>query len=1082
MMILFFSHYEGLTVATVHGRFLSVRVYTATSLVSVLKVCYNDAMTDTSSDFQTVVRAAVQPYLDFLESHPDGKEILYRTPLETLINAAQLPHRRITALQEDRRSGIAVDGTPDFFVYEDERTLFKRLVGFIECKQPSYQLERLINSEQVKRYAHTSENLILTNYRRFILLQRGEVLQDIVLTGERKAVIEFANLLFAFYQYEYPYINTKKSLASSLAAQSFYYAVALREFIADAANAAESFYIRFDGLFSEFQQSISYHYELADFCDIYSQSLVYGLLLARLDAERRFDEKDLDYLKSIPTGYKLLYEFLSQGYERRDMPLSIKTALVNIGKNINMVNVEAIRLEFLKSGAGKANIAVYLYEDFLGEYDRWRGREDRKEGGVYYTPSEVTDFITRSVEFLIRERFGMSAGYMGSKVKVLDFACGTGTFLHSILERMLYGDTDELKRQMVKEKIVRDIYGFEVLWTPYIIAHTLLTRFLADKGVGLEDKERLGVYLTNTLDISQHSVSALLPQLKQEHDKAMGIKGEESILAIVGNPPYFNGKSRAGKGVIDDELMEYKKGLNEKKLNLDDMYIKFIRFAEWKIEKSKQGIVGIITNNSYLYGVNYRQMRKHLYETFDGIYIVNLHGNSRKGEVDKNIFDIMVGVCIAFFVKQKTPLKNKDKRVFYFSMIEDRIMTRREKFDFLKRAELTAINWQEVNPCETEYFWFVPKNLSQEKIYKKFWKITDIFSLYNSGFETKKDEFVFGYNKDKIETIVEDFQAVSYDKLYMIKEKYHITDGHWTILKAYNSLKSVNFDKKYIRQIQYRPFDERWTFLHERPGFLARPRYETSRHFEKGNVGLCFTRTVEKSNFTDIFITTKPIDGHIISGHNYLTPLYTFVENNGEVMKKANFSEHFENSGYLSTLAFTPSPEEILAYIYAVLHSPVYRETYIEFLKTDFPAIPMTSNEAVFKKYAALGQRLINRHLLKDIPDDSSIRVSLDGVKNGFRVKRIVFANGKLSLGTVPSVGSPSNASIIFDGVSAEVYDFEIGSYKPVEKWLKYRAKDAVVLGIADLQHVKNMFLAIKDSIIVMKEIAALGQEYLTDS
>jgi hypothetical protein len=236
-----------------------------------------------ADDFQATIQAPVKNFLRFLTAHPGGEEIQYRTPLENLINAIKLPYRNFTIAQEDRHSGFEVDGTPDFFVYEDEQTLLKRLVGFIECKKPTYQLEKLVESEQIKKYTRTCENIIVTNYRRFILVQKSNKIYDIVLTNKPETIINFGNMFLEFYQYEYPYINTKKTLARTLAAQSFYYSVALREFMANPDNTEDSFYIKFKGLLSEYQKSINFHYELPDFCDIYSQSLFYGLMHARID-------------------------------------------------------------------------------------------------------------------------------------------------------------------------------------------------------------------------------------------------------------------------------------------------------------------------------------------------------------------------------------------------------------------------------------------------------------------------------------------------------------------------------------------------------------------------------------------------------------------------------------------------------------------------------------------------------------------------------------------------------------------------------------------------------------------------------
>ena len=1019
------------------------------------------------------IEPQVQNYLAYFIARPDGEEIEYRTLFETLFSTLQIPFMDKTSIvQEDRRSGIEVEGMPDFFVWDDADTLYKSLVGFIECKKPSYNIEKLIDSEQIKKYSKTCENIIITNYGRFILLQKGKKQHDITLTTDTKTLLDFITLLQDFYDYKYPYINSKKTLVAALAAQSFYYSVALRQYIDDKANETESFYTKFKGLFGEYEKSINYHYELTDFCDIYAQSLVYGLLLARLDKGELLNEQKLNYLENIPDEYRLLYEFLAQAYENRYLPTEIKIALTNIGKNINLIDTTAITNEFQKTNNGKQNIAVYLYEDFLAQYDKFRGTENRKEGGVYYTPGEATDFITRGVNHLLKTHFDLPQGYNSGNVKILDFACGTGTFIHSVFEQMIPDNPDTLEKSILKNKITKDIYGFELLFTPYIISHTILAQFLKGKGIHLGN-ERLGIYLTNTLDISSHSISELLPSLKKEYEKARDIKDRENILAIIGNPPYFNGKSQAKSDVIDVEIKKYKQGLNEKKINLDDLYIKFIRFAEWKIQKCGYGVVGIITNNSFLDGVTHRQMRKHLCETFDGIYIVNLHGNSRKGEGDKNIFDIMAGVSITFFIKRQNPT---EKTVKYFSTLNNNLISRAEKLSFLKETGFEKIDWKTINPAETQYYWFADKDLSLEGEYKKFRKITDIFRHYNSGIQTKRDNFTLHYDEKNLEQIKVDLANLSIEA---IKQKYNVDDNRdWSVLKAKQDL-LFNYNPQ---NVSYRPFDNRHTSLSKKSkGFLAYPRYETSQHFEKDNVGLCFTRQLLGDKWQNIFVTDKMIDGCTVSIKSrewtYVAPLYLYVDDE----KTPNWTKPVYAGDddatkyfvqFLQTLTFTPSPEQVLAYIYAVLHSPVYRNKYIEFLKSDFPSVPFTTDKEIFDKYAKLGQKLIDSHLFKNLPTDTEIRVNYD-FDSDFVVEEISQDNNKLHLFTT------DNKTVTFDGVTSSICNFEIGSYKPIEKWLKYRIKDKVLLSLPDLQHLKNMIIALKNTISAMQDIEILGDDYL---
>ncbi|MDR1757922.1 MAG: hypothetical protein LBR51_03025, partial [Bacteroidales bacterium] len=354
-----------------------------------------------------------------------------------------------------------------------------------------------------------------------------------------------------------------------------------------------------------------------------------------------------------------------------------------------------------------------------------------------------------------------------------------------------------------------------------------------------------------------------------------------------------------------------------------------------------------------------------------------------------------------------------------------------------------------------------------------FWKITDIFKYYNSGIQTKNDDFVFQYTEKGLEKIVEEITPLYKPE---IEKKYNVKDSRdWKIENAKKDLLE-NYNP---RKILYRPFDERFTSLSKvSKGFIGYPRYETAKHFEKENYGLCFTRVVDKSKYQDVLISDKFIDIHATSGQTYIAPLYFYngvehsdmlpLEFEGEGMKFANFTADFVNR-YLEKIDFEPSPEEILAYIYAVLHSPIYREKYIEFLKTDFPAVPMTTDKTFFRKYAAWGQRLVDLHLLNeqgiagqarndgiatgqarnDGKPDSDIRVSFD-FEGDFVPVKTETADNRLLITTT------AGKTITIDGVTEAIYNFEIGSYRPIEKWLKYRIKDKVELLASDIGHLKT--------------------------
>ncbi len=1050
-------------------------------------------MNTQDNNFQNDILA----YIDEVARHGiDSKEHTHRTALENLINAVQKPLLPIQPIQEspDAQNYVQTDGTPDFFIYRDPDSLFKSLVGFIECKKPALELDNIITSNQLKKYTEVCPNIIITNYREFILLTNGAIANpttDRVLLinnnmqlADNTAMQRLVNLLFQFYQYNYEQIKNKTELAKHLARVSFYYAKSLREFLLEPLNKPHNYHKKLSKLLHDYGESMRYQFDETEFCDIFAQSLCYGLCIARIDTEKKLNEGEFDYLKFIPDEYKILMEFLRQAWEFKDshFPTAIRANLGMAARAINLIQVESIKGELHRADHDKNSIAIYLYEDFLKEYDRLKGTENRKENGVYYTPMEATNFIVRGVNHLIKTNLQKPKGYLDKDVKLLDFACGTGTFLSSVMDEIIPNPSglDSLSKNTIKNKILHDFYGFELLFTPYIVAHTILRQKLANLGITLNSDEDLGIFLTNTLDIDQHSISDLYPETKREHEKALDVKNNDDILAIIGNPPYFNGRSRVKSESLDQKMDIYKQGLNERNIQpLNDIYLKFIRFADWKMTKAGIGVIGIITNNSYLDGLIHRQMRKELYDHFDEIYIVNLHGNSHKKETDKNIFDIMVGVSILFLVKNPRATK---KCVKYFSMVDNELFKRQEKLDFLNNHMLQEINWQELQP-KSPSFLFKPVNSTIEKIYKKFTSIVNIFEYYNSGLKTENDNFSIHYSEKSLLQLRE---FTTKHSLQDIKQKYKVVEnGHWVLERAVADL-----DKNYNpKLILYRPFDFRYTSLSQSSNkFIGRPRYELFKHFDnRQNLGIGFLRQFPNAqNYSANIISDLPIDLRSIGsaeGTPYFAPLYLYeplhfslAGMDSPEQKRPNFTRAFEKN-YLGKLSFTPTPEQIMAYIYGVLHSPIYRSKYTEFLKSDFPAIPMTQNQDIFMQFAQFGQRLIDLHLLKpESLENSAITCHFDTGDKEFLITKLHQPKGEKDMLTLDY---GDNKTIIFKGIQPETYNFEIGSYRPMDKWLKYRIKDKHPLDLNDLNHIKNMATAIQHTIDIMGELGKLDELYL---
>jgi predicted helicase len=392
------------------------------------------------------------------------------------------------------------------------------------------------------------------------------------------------------------------------------------------------------------------------------------------------------------------------------------------------------------------------------------------------------------------------------------------------------------------------------------------------------------------------------------------------------------------------------------------------------------------------------------------------------------------------------------------------------------------VRWKKIKPA-APHFWFVKKNFTGEGVYKKFIKITDIFDQYISGIKTTRDAFCIKYSLAELDDLREELLS---NEIHTIRAKYNLKDGRdWKLSRAIEDIKT-SYNPTIIH---YRPFDYRWTSLNKSSnGFLELPRYRVMRHFEnRENIGICFLRQfVLQKPYTGVLVSQYPVDfiiNNIYMGSAFFAPLYLYSDNLGDAGKikngkHPNWTEKFQTK-YLAFLSWKPDPEEVFAYIYAVLSSPVYRVKYLEFLKMDFPAVPLTRSKAVFNRYAGLGKKLAALHLFKIIPKDASVRVSLGDVTGEFVIEKIAFAGDTLSL-EVRNKALQKNV-ITIAGVSDSVYAFEIGSRKPVELWLKNRIKDKVYLGIDALQHLKNMIILIKETILVIAEIETLNEEYLND-
>ncbi|EAH7507757.1 DNA methyltransferase [Campylobacter coli] len=1027
-------------------------------------------------------------YTSEIQAIFEGKnynEHSFRTCFENLLN--ELKPKEVKIIHEPKSEKGQGSIRPDFKTYKlidkEKELSYNHLVGFIECKNLDVDLNLHLKGKQLSKYLQISPNIIFTNYKRFILFSFEKVVFDIDLLDDKLDLKEenisiFRNLLKAYFDDNSTTIKSKQELVKVLSTQSFYLSNALKISF-DESDANSSFKRFFRKTKDTFKNIEKIDLKDEEFCDILAQAIVYGIFVSYIEN----DDYDLEkipienFISFLPSTFRTLSEFVYFAIPSFSLPQDIKYTLENIKKTLSLIDKIAL-CKILNQDL--ESVSIYLYEDFLKAYDNLRATQKRKEGGVFYTPKSIVDMIVSSLDELLKTKLNKNKGFNDQGVKVLDFATGTGSFLASVFEKIISKESEVFKNEAIKNKFLKDIYGFELSFVPYIVARLKLGQILRKNGfVNFSDAD-FQIFLNNTLDlekIANFDMFMPLENLDTEWKKARDIKHSQDLLVILGNPPY-NAKSKNKGEDILELLQAYKQGLNETKINLDDDYIKFMRFAQWKLLEQnkkdlfeeKKGLLGFITNNSFISGKTHRKMRESLYKSFDEIYILNLHGSDKDAKNDENVFDIKVGVCISLFVKYKDEPSNGAK-VFYYSTGDNNIFSRKEKFallDDVRQKGLNAIKWEELS-LDEPYFWFIKKEFENEE-YEIFWALASdkalgdkksIFLNYNSGIETQKDNIAIQLMKNKMEETLKDFSNLN--SVDLVK-KYDLKDSRdWKISNSVNAIKN-NLGK--IERIAYRPFDLRWTFYtNKSKSFIAYPRYEVMQHFlDKENLGLCFPKICLNSIFDySMVINTiadRALGGCKTGSETCIAPLYLYVNNE----KIPNFTSEFLAYKENHKILKDKSPEEILYFIYANLYNPRYREKYLEYLKTGFARINFEVEQKTFDDFATLGKKLVELHLFKrDLKDEIDFIFLKEDKKANFKIEKYQekdrFIDNKIIL----------NEDLAISPISAEIWQFTIGGYQVIKQWLKYR--NDYECSKEELEHLLKMCKVIKETINLQKEL-----------
>ncbi len=987
-------------------------------------------------------------------------------------------------------------GIPDFTVKRREL-----LVGYVEAKDVGLELNQIEQTEQLQRYLESFPNLVLTNYLEFRWYVNGKRRLKEVLadrngnTLQVKDTDKIAALLDQFLNYTGEIISSPEDLARQMARLT----KAIRLATATALSLERS-----EGELHQLKQGFS---EVllpdltdADFADMYAQTISYGLFAARVGHAQNpggevFTRRTAGiYIPATNPFLKRLFNTIVE----TDAISQIDWAIDDLVQLLSQVDMGSI-LENFGRRTRQQDPVVHFYETFLAAYNAAL----RKSRGVYYTPEPVVSFIVRSVDAILKDRFDLPLGLADNakhpvtqkpRVQILDPATGTGTFLYEVVKQ-IYRNLEEIGMANQWDSYVRDnllnrLFGFELLMAPYAIAHLKIGLELQELGYQFKGKQRLGIYLTNTLDEALKKSEILFgPFVAQEANEASGVNQDAPVMVVLGNPPYSYESSNTGewiRSLVRDYYKVDGKNLGEKNpKGLQDDYVKFIRFAQWRIETTGYGILAFITNHGYLKNSTFRGMRQNLMQTFDDIYILDLHGSSKPYEIspdgskDENIFDIQPGVSIGIFIKHLHQNKNQLADIHHADLWGVREFFEKSKgkhdlsggkYYWLSSNSIETVNWQDLKPSSPEYR-FVPIKADSVAEYESAWKINELMPVNSVGLYSARDDFAIHWEINNVEKTLKDFIDLE-EEAARIKYKLGNDSSDWQIILAQKDVRSSQLDASRIHQISYRPFDTRFTYYTGTSrGLICRPRPEVMNHMLAGdNVAMCFLRNSREQVVSNFLVAQGLVDKTILSSADnaYLAPLYIYPDTQNN--QGSLFVERFPNlspdflSAIREKLSYIPTPEAIFYYIYAIFHSPTYRQRYAEFIKIDFPRVPLTSNDQLFQDLGAKGQALVDLHLMKSKKLNKLITKM--GGSGDNAVTEVTYKPTEQQVYI--------NKKRYFEGIAPEVWGFKIGGYQVLDKWLKERKKAKRTLSFDDVLHYQKVVVALKSTMQLMVEIDQL--------
>lgn len=1040
-----------------------------------------------------------------------SREHAYRGDLEQLTRSL-LPHIEVT----NEPANVTDCGNPDFVI-----TRKGLPIGYIEAKDIGKDLHSKQYTQQFARYKNALDNLIITDYLNFQFFQEGSLvaevrIADITPEGIKplpEAFTLFENWVTDFASFVAQTVKSPAKLAELMAGKARLLENILEEaLIKDVEKGIDS---ELTGQLQTFRAMLIHDLEPKQFADLYAQTLAYGLFAARYHDPtlQTFDRTEAANL--IPQANPLLRN-LFQSIAGYNIDERIRPTVDNLAEVFRHADVKSILQGFGKA-TGQTDPIIHFYETFLAKYDPAL----RKSRGVWYTPEPVVSFIVRAVDDILKTRFGLKEGLADTskttipvdsqisdnrtssgykryekeihKVQILDPATGTGTFLAEIIKHIYHNHfaaNQGIWPSYAERDLIPRLNGFELLMASYAMAHLKLDMLLGETGYQpTTASQRLKVFLTNSLEEYHPDTHNLFSQwLSNEAREANAVKKDAPVMVLLGNPPYSGESANKGDWIMD--LMEdYKKEpggtqkLQEKNSKwINDDYVKFMRFAQHFIEKNGEGILAFINPHGFLDNPTFRGMRWHLLKTYDEIYTIDLHGNAKKketapdGSKDENVFDIEQGVSINLLIKTGKKASGELAKIYH----HDLYGKRQDKYDFLANTAFSQLPYQEL-PAVAPMYYMVPKDFAVQAEYQKGFSIRELFPVNSVGIVTARDAFTIHTTKANVRKTIDRFLALDDEGA---RQEFALGKDvqDWKVSLARKDLVTSGNSNDNIVPIDYRPFDTRCTYYTGTPkGFHCRPRGDVMGHLiNKENFALMCCRQTVVEDWVHVGVTNKIVDDSRLSNRSrergYILPIYVYSDSNGQRLPNLN-EETVRNIAKLVKLEFQPerensdqnyfAPIDLLDYIYAVLHSPSYRETYKEFLKTDFPRVPYPNPET-FWQLVALGSQLRQLHLLEASSLDNPV-TSYPVAGNNLVTRKITQSSPGYEAINSECGKVWINDKQYFDSVPLIAWEFYIGGYQPAQKWLKDRAGKE--LDFADIRHYQKIIKALIETHALMGQI-----------